>query len=99
MKIKYQVQFQYTDDPDQRPQDYGQIDQLYSEENVIMIPSAGDSVSLKLTSEKVGAYKVLTRHFNYLGAEMRDQGPVMWCHVNIVVTDMDGKEMSRRLKE
>jgi len=39
---------------------------------------------------KLLAYKVVSRLFSYGGG---------WCHINIVVTDMDGDEYVTRIKE
>ena len=65
--MKYQIQYQYKEPDAARPEDYGQIDELEHEAGELMLlPAVGDSVTLKLTGERLGAYRVLTRHFGYV---------------------------------
>ena len=90
--MKYSLQYQYKGPGDQRPQDYGQQDDLtISPGDPVIIPNVGDSLTLMLAREnKVDAYKVVSRHFSYSGD---------YCCINIVVTDLDMKECAARIKE
>lgn len=60
----------------------------------VPIPAVGDSVTLRLKdSDRAGAYKVLTRHFNYT-----EGAPGLFVTINIVVTDLNPEEYAARLK-
>ena len=88
--MKYTIQFQYKPTNYSRPQSKGQDETIVIEDGgYVPLPDIGDSVSYQESGRTVSR-KVLTRHFSYRGE---------WCDVNIVVTDLDRKEMSLRLKE
>ena len=89
--MKYRFQYQYKDLDAARP-DGAQIEKLeYEAGELILLPSVGDSVSLRPTAAGPRSYRVLTRHFSYVGGE--------WCFINIVVTDLPPEQYAARLKE
>lgn len=90
--MKYTLQYQYKGPDDARPQDYGQQDDLTIRDGEpFVVPNVGDGVTVMLSAaDKVRAYKVVSRLFSYGGG---------WCHINIVVTDMDGDEYAAFVKE
>jgi hypothetical protein len=90
--MKYSLQYQYKGPDDERPEDYGQQNELALKEGEpLVVPNVGDSVTLMLTRpNKLDAYKVVSRLFSY------DSG---WCHINIVVTDLDDGEYLSLIKE
>ena len=90
--MKYSLQFQYKGPDDARPQDYGQQDDLTIKEGEpFVLPNVGDAVTLMLTrADKIDAYKVVSRLFSYGGG---------WCHINIVVTDLEDGEYAKLVKE
>jgi hypothetical protein len=90
--VKYTLQYQHKGPLDLRPEDYAQQDDLTIEEGEpVLMPSVGDYVALKLTqANKLNAYKVVSRLFGYSGG---------WCHINIVVTDLEDGEYAGVLKE
>lgn len=88
--MKYKIEFQYIPPKSTRPNDEAQDEELLFEQGeFIPIPDVGDSVSY-LYGGKMTAFKVVSRHFSYIGD---------LCCVNIVVTDISGEEMAARLKE
>lgn len=91
--MKYSIQFQYMGKGDSRPEDCGQDEELNFEDEYPPIPDVGDSVSYQY-DEKTVCRKVLTRHFSYIKTNASQ-----YVFVNIVVTDIDDDEMSRRIKE
>lgn len=87
--MKYKIEFQYKSADLSRPFDECQEMDISSDDGAsIPIPAVGDSVYLKW-GEKGQDFKVLTRHFIY---------SMDFCVVNIVITDIDDKEMAERLK-
>jgi len=88
--MKYSVVFQYRPPGSARPPDYAQDEAIVVEDGAyIPLPDVGDSVAY-LGGGKMVARKVVTRHFSLLGDHLA---------VNVVVTDIDPKEMASRLKE
>lgn len=89
--MDYKYEFQYKAPDRQRPYDEIIHEEEFSSSSgeFIPLPNVGDSVYFDSDQEHK-AYKVLTRHFSYVGT---------WCCVNIVVTDISSDEMAARLKE
>lgn len=88
--MKYKIEFQYKTSRSSRPEDAVQDDEILFEGGQFLpIPNVEDSVTY-MYGGKPKAFKVLTRHFSYLGD---------FCVVNIVVTDISKEEFAARLKE
>ncbi|MGA8220467.1 MAG: hypothetical protein WB780_02355 [Candidatus Acidiferrales bacterium] len=102
LKTRVSVQFQHMPPGQPRPFDYIQEEPLRFEVPygtpiaTVPIPAVGDTVGVSLeTSGGPRDYRVLTRHFEYL--HHPDIG--LEVIVNIVVTDVNDKEMLERLKQ
>ena len=94
--MEYKLQFQYKAAERSRPEDYGQVEDIRMEVGeFFVLPLVGDTVVLTLTEEDSQTmYKVLTRNFSYYVHDSHSS-----CLINIVVTDVDSKEKSARIKE
>ena len=92
-EYKYSVQFQYLKNGKKRPEDEIQDENLYFSENEYpFIPNVGDSISYTING-KTECRKVLSKHFTYWTNNKQS------ISVNIVVEDIDGDDMAKRLKE
>lgn len=88
--MPWKIEFQYKPPSRERPLDGIQQTRLeFPTGQFFPIPAVGDTVYIDVNDQPAD-YKVVTRHFSYLGE---------WCVINIVVTDVSHGEMSARLKQ
>lgn len=87
---RFSVTFNVRYDGDELPHDAIQDESIFFDaEHPLLLPAVGDTVSMMWGGRR-GFFTVVTRHFEYF---QHFRG------VNIVVTEIDPKEMSKRVAD
>ena len=97
--MKYSVNYQYRPKGKNRPNDDGELVpiKIIDTTNLVLLPNTGDYVRLGAAVSEVAsiAGRVASRYFWYHEAA---DGSV-YCHVNIVIDECDGKVFEQLIKE